>query len=138
MTTLSKIPVWQQDEQGDPIPPPQLPPDFILRAEAIPLMSVNDGRWIARVYHSLSATEGLLIFEDQEKVVYLTPDEAISSLAYFIREAAVLIPLCDATLSQTHLRTIQNLHALWLMEEKHKARAVLAINGPDLEKEGQR
>ncbi len=138
MTTGNKIPVWQQDEQVSPIAPPQLPPHFVLKAEAIPLMSVNDGRWIARVYHSLSATEGLLIFEDQEKVVYLTPDEAISSLAYFIREAAVLIPLCDATLSQTHLRTIQNLYALWLMEEKHKARAVLAINGPDLEKEGRR
>jgi len=138
MTTLSKIPVWQQDEQVDPIPPPQLPPDFVLKAEAIPLMSVNDGRWIVRVYHSLSATEGLLIFEDQEEVVYLTPDEAISSLAYFIREAAVLLPLCDTTRSEEHLRTIHRLYNLWLVEEKHKARAVLEINGPEREEEVQR
>jgi len=138
MTTCNKIPVWQQDEQMDPIPPPQLPPGFVLKAEAIPLLGIYDGRWIARVYHSLSATEGLLIFEDQEEVVYLTADEAISSLAYFIREAAVLLPLCNVTRSDTHARTLEHLQTLWWMEEKHKARVVLEIDGRPPEEEVQR
>ncbi len=119
------IPTWQQDEQV--IEPPRLPHTFILKAEAVPLLSSGDGRWIARVYDTLSETEGLLIFEDDTEVAYLTADEAISTTGYLIREANTLLAVCDVTRSESHARTVDQVRSLWWAEETRKARAILGF-----------
>ena len=115
----------QQDEQV--IEPPRLPHNFILRTEAQPLLSSGDGRWIACVYDTLSETQGLLIFEDDMEVAYLTADEAISTTGYFIREANTLLSACDVTYSESHARTVDQVRSMWWAEETRKARAILGI-----------
>ena len=115
----------QQDEQV--IEPPHLPLTFILRTDAMPLLSSGDGRWIARVYDTLSETEGLLIFEDDTEVAYLTADEAISTTGYVIREANTLLAVCDVTRSESHARTVDQVRSMWWAEETRKARAILGI-----------
>jgi len=125
-TSLRNDPyIWQQDEQV--IEPPHLPLTFILRTDAVPLLSSGDGRWIARVYDTLSETEGLLIFEDSMEVAYLTADEAISTIGYFIREANTLLAACDVTRSEGHARTVDQVRSMWWVEETRKARAILGI-----------
>ena len=129
MITTSKTYAWQQDQLVNPVEPPRLPDDFILMTDAQPLLSALDGRWVARVFDTQSDTEGLLVYEDNRTVAHLTADEMVGMLTYIIREAASLLSVCDPTLSEAHVQTMEQLRSLWWMEETRKARAVLAQMG---------
>ena len=102
-----------------------VPCGYSLRAAPAPLISANDGRWIARVVDVESGSEGILIYEDRHAIVFLTADEVVTQLAYFIREAWNLIPEVDTTLSETHAQMIEHMRSMWWIEETRKARAVV-------------
>lgn len=142
MTTISTsmlqtATIWQERQGVRSLEQPRLPSDFVLTAQAMPLLTPNDGRWIARVFHIPSESEGLLIFEDQYEVVYFTSDEIVTSVAYTIREVPALLATCDVTFSDAHARTVDHLRSVWWKEETRKARAILGIGEPSRQGEEQ-
>lgn len=123
-STNNQRPIWQE-ENGEGNEFPLVPVRYTLRAAPVPLISANDGRWIARVVHEESDDEGILIYEDDHEIIFLTADETAMSLAYLLREAWNLIPEVNPTLSTLHARAVEQMRSLWWMEETRKARALV-------------
>lgn len=116
---------WQDEGAVEEIQEPCVPLGYSLRAAPAPLISVNDGRWIARASYDESGEEGILIYEDAQAMLFLTADEVAMQIAYLMREAWNLIPEVDTTLSEAHTRAIEVMRSLWWFEETRKARAVV-------------
>ena len=136
MLTAEK-PMWQQDALEHPFVPPLLPAGYVALTDAVPLLSVHDGRWIVRVFHPESGTEGVLLYEDDVEIAHLIAEEVVALVSYIAREAEPLLAICDSSLRATHEQTVMALRSLGRMEEVRKARAVLASLTSTQEQEDQ-
>lgn len=85
------------------VEPPRLPSGYIQMAEeVIPLLSHDDGRWIARVLETSSLQQGMLIFEDQHKIVFVSAEESATVLDALLAHHWHLLPYRSNEYNQTH------------------------------------
>ncbi len=130
-TTNNKILVWPEDKESQEFP--LVPVGYTLSAMALPLISAADGRWIARAVHDESGDEGILIFEDDHVIIFLTADEVAMHVAYLLREAWNLIPAIDLTLSPLHAQAVERMRSSWWIEETRKARAFVTSDQQEVQ-----
>jgi hypothetical protein len=83
----------QEDHEGQTqVCPPQLPQQYTALTTPQPLLGRKDGRWavIARYDDPLcpegSIPQGLLVFEERTRLLFLTPEEFISLYSVMVPE----------------------------------------------------
>ena len=114
---------WQHEANvAQPVEPPAVPHGFVARAAAMPLVSPQDGFYLARVVEEESSEEGILFYEGSREVVFLSDREGAACLLYLLQEARSLLSTSSLEL-QAHLH--EQLRSLWWAEETRKTRAVV-------------
>jgi hypothetical protein len=82
----------QEDHEGQAQVCPQLPMQYTALTTPKPLLGRKDGRWavIARYDDPLcpegSISQGLLVFEERTRILFLTPEEFISLYSVMVPE----------------------------------------------------
>ena len=114
---------WQHEANvATPVEPPPVPHGFVARAASMPLISPQDGFYVARVAEVESDAEGILFYEGSREVVFLSDREGAACLLYLLQEARSLLSTSSLEL-QAHLH--EQLRSLWWAEETRKTRAVV-------------
>ena len=112
---------WQHEANvATPVEPPAVPHGFVARAASMPLISPQDGFYLARVVEEESSEEGILFYEGSREVVFLSDQESAACLLYLLREARSLLSTSSLEL-QAQMR--EQLRSLWWEEETRKTRA---------------
>lgn len=103
-----------------------VPAGFTLLASPVLLLTLADGRFIARVYSEAYQTDGILVYEDNHEVTFFSADEAFIQALYIFREGIHLLAVCDPTVSAAHADAIEYVRSLWWAEETSRIRTMVA------------
>ena len=103
-----------------------VPAGFTLLASPVLLLTLADGRFIARVYSEAYQTDGILVYEDNYEVTFFSADEALIQALYIFREGIHLLAVCDPTVSAAHADAIEYVRSLWWAEETSRIRTMVA------------
>jgi len=128
MTTNQRACVQQSEDVKDGCVEEQahVPAGFTLLASPVLLLTLADGRFIARVYSEAYQTDGILVYEDNYEVTFFSADEALIQALYIFREGIHLLAVCDPTVSAAHADAIEYVRSLWWAEETSRIRTMVA------------
>jgi hypothetical protein len=119
----------QEDHEGQAQVCPQLPMQYTALTTPKPLLGRKDGRWavIARYDDPLcpegSISQGLLVFEERTRILFLTPEEFISLYSIMVPELwrFLALVLVNLDFQETHAAEIECAKSILRNSAKPKA-----------------